>query len=98
MGLTHTRTDVPVPAHACVQGQPVLPVGQSDIPRTHTCKVFCPKCEDIYYARSSRHANIDGAYFGTTFCHLFLQTYWDFAPPSPKDHYTPRIFGFKVLI
>jgi len=25
------------------QGQAVLPVGQSDIPRTHTCKTFCPK-------------------------------------------------------
>lgn len=43
------------------QGQPVLPVGQSDIPRTHTCKLFCPKCEDIFYPRSGRHANIDGA-------------------------------------
>ncbi len=33
------------------QGQAVLPVGQSDLPRTHTCKIFCPKC-----ARSPRRA------------------------------------------
>ena len=33
------------------QGQAVLPVGQSDLPRTHTCKAFCPKC-----ARSPRRA------------------------------------------
>ena len=78
------------------QGQPVLPVGQSDLPRTHTCKTFCPKCEDIYYPRSSRHANLDGAYFGTTFCHLFLQTYWDLVPPPPTTTYVPRIFGFKI--
>ena len=29
---------------AFCQGQPVLPVGQSDVPRMHTSKVFCPKC------------------------------------------------------
>lgn len=78
------------------QGQAVLPVGQSDIPRTHTCKTFCPKCGDIYYPRSSRHANIDGAYFGTTFCHLFMQAYWDLTPPPPRESYVPRIFGFKI--
>jgi hypothetical protein len=79
------------------QGQAVLPVGQSDLPRTHTCKTFCPKCGDIYYPRSSRHANIDGAYFGTTFCHLFLQAYWDLAPAPPRESYVPRIFGFKIF-
>lgn len=79
------------------QGQAVLPVGQSDIPRTHTCKTFCPKCGDIYYPRSSRHANIDGAYFGTTFCHLFMQAYWDLAPAPPRESYVPRIFGFKIF-
>ena len=29
---------------AFCQGQPVLPVGQSDVPRMHTSKVFCAKC------------------------------------------------------
>ena len=29
------------------QGQAVLPVGQSDVPRTHTCKNFCPKVRDV---------------------------------------------------
>eukprot|EP01018_Ginkgo_biloba_P007570 Gb_06061 [translate_table: standard] len=33
-------------------GQPCLPVGQSDIPRTSTVKIYCPKCEDVYYPRS----------------------------------------------
>ena len=45
-------------------GQPALPVGQGDLPRTHTVKLFCSKCKDIFYPRSSRQANIDGAYFG----------------------------------
>ncbi|KAK8554413.1 hypothetical protein V6N13_093408 [Hibiscus sabdariffa] len=55
-------------------GQPCLPVGQSDIPRSSTVKIYCPKCEDIYYPRSKYQGNTDGAYFGTTFPHLFLMT------------------------
>jgi len=78
------------------QGQPVLPVGQSDIPRTNTVKLFCPKCQDIYYPKLSRHANIDGAYFGTTFPHLLYQTYPELVPTKPSFSYVPRIFGFKI--
>ncbi|GFZ15388.1 casein kinase II beta chain 1 [Actinidia rufa] len=33
-------------------GQPCLPVGQSDIPRQSTVKIYCPKCEDIYSPRT----------------------------------------------
>ncbi|KAL6008528.1 casein kinase 2 regulatory subunit [Asimina triloba] len=55
-------------------GQPCLPVGQSDIPRS----------------------NIDGAYFGTTFPHLFLMTYGHLKPQKASQSYVPRIFGFKV--
>ena len=78
------------------QGQPALPVGQSDLPRMHTTKIFCCRCEDIYYPRSSRQANVDGAYFGTTFCHLFLQSYWELQPQPATSVYVPRIFGFKI--
>lgn len=59
----------------------------------HTTKIFCCRCEDIYYPRSSRQANVDGAYFGTTFCHLFLQSYWELQPAPPAAVYVPRIFG-----
>jgi len=78
------------------QGQSVLPVGQSDIPRTNTVKLFCPKCQDIYYPKLSRHANIDGAYFGTTFPHLLMQTYPELVPTKPSFSYAPKIFGFKI--
>lgn len=61
-------------------GQPCLPVGQSDIPRTSTVKIYCPKCEDVYYPRSKYQGNTDGAYFGTTFPHLFLMTYAHIKP------------------
>ncbi|KAL9275245.1 Casein kinase II subunit beta-1-like protein [Drosera capensis] len=55
-------------------GQPCLPVGQSDIPRS----------------------NIDGAYFGTTFPHLFLMTYGNLKPQKAAQNYVPRVFGFKL--
>lgn len=77
-------------------GQPCLPVGQSDIARTSTVKIYCPKCEDIYYPRSKYLGNIDGAYFGTTFPHLFLMTYPYIRPTKPTQSYVPKIFGFKI--
>ncbi|KAH7277083.1 hypothetical protein KP509_39G033700 [Ceratopteris richardii] len=77
-------------------GQPCLPVGHSDIPRTATVKIYCPKCEDIYYPRSKYQGNIDGAYFGTTFPHLFLMSYPYMKPVKPTVSYVPRIFGFKI--
>ncbi|XP_042955506.1 putative casein kinase II subunit beta-4 isoform X1 [Carya illinoinensis] len=77
-------------------GQPCLPVGQSDIPRSSTVKIYCPKCEDIYYPRSKYQGNIDGAYFGTTFPHLFLMTYGHLKPQKAIQSYVPRVFGFKI--
>uniref|UniRef100_A0A1J3FC18 Casein kinase II subunit beta n=1 Tax=Noccaea caerulescens TaxID=107243 RepID=A0A1J3FC18_NOCCA len=77
-------------------GQPCLPVGQSDLPRSSTVKIYCPKCEDIYYPRSKYQGNIDGAYFGTTFPHLFLMTYGHLKPPKATQNYVPRVFGFKL--
>lgn len=77
-------------------GQPALPVGQTDVPRTNTVKLFCPRCQDIYYPRLRRHSNIDGAYFGTTFPHLLLQTYPDLYPAPSEAKYVPKIYGFRI--
>lgn len=77
-------------------GQPCLPVGQSDIPRQSTVKIYCPKCEDIYSPRSRFQDNLDGAYFGSTFPHLFLMTYGHLKPQKASQNYVPRVFGFKV--
>lgn len=82
-------------------GQAVLPVGQSDIVRESSVKVFCPKCEDIYYPRSSHHKSLDGAFWGTTFPHLLLLSLQDTTNPMhlinrSKQVYVPRIFGFRV--
>jgi casein kinase II subunit beta len=77
-------------------GQPVLPVGQSDIPRHSTVKLFCPRCWDLFLPRSVAHTHLDGAFWGTTFPHLFLQTYPELVPERNPERYVPRIFGFRV--
>eukprot|EP01012_Entosiphon_sulcatum_P034280 TRINITY_DN43456_c0_g1_i1.p1 TRINITY_DN43456_c0_g1~~TRINITY_DN43456_c0_g1_i1.p1 ORF type:complete len:294 (-),score=25.13 TRINITY_DN43456_c0_g1_i1:14-826(-) len=77
-------------------GHAALPVGQSDIPREANVKIYCSKCNDIYYPRSSRHKNLDGAFWGTTFPHLFLMTFPDHIVPKAKFTYTPKIYGFRV--
>ena len=79
------------------EGQPVLPIGQSDVLRHTTVNIFCPKCKEIYFPKSSRHGNIDGAYFGTTFPHLFLMTFPQLAVDNePDSHFVPKIYGFKI--
>ncbi|KAE8233668.1 hypothetical protein CF326_g1290 [Tilletia indica] len=60
--------------------QPVLPCGRSDLPGLETVKLYCPNCMDCYQPPSSRFSGVDGAYFGTTFPHLFLQNYRDLEP------------------
>eukprot|EP00158_Paraphelidium_tribonemae_P000849 Partr_v1_DN23545_c0_g1_i1_m14433 putative casein kinase ii len=78
------------------ENQPVLPVGQTDSPYQKAVKLFCPKCEDIYTPRSSRHQYLDGAFFGTTFPHMLLQMFAEDVPKRTADRYIPRIFGFKI--
>jgi len=78
------------------QGQPVLPVGLSDLPRNYTVNVFCPRCHGLFFPKSTRQANIDGAYFGTTSPHLFLMTHPDIIPAKPSQNYIPRVYGFKI--
>ena len=78
------------------QGQAVLPIGLSDITREFSVEVFCPRCHEVYHPRSSKQSNIDGAYFGTTFCHLFLLTHPELIVPKSVESFTPRIFGFRI--
>jgi hypothetical protein len=78
------------------QGQPVLPVGRSDLPRNYTVNIYCPMCQDIYHPKSSRAAAVDGAYFGTTFPNIFLLSRPNLIPAQPTQTYIPRIYGFRI--
>jgi len=76
--------------------QKTLPVGLSDNLRTSRFKVFCPKCEECYLPKF-RSINIDGAFFGTSLPHIFLQHYPEAIIMPPKIYfYEPKIYGFKV--
>ncbi|KAJ0910510.1 putative casein kinase II, regulatory subunit, casein kinase II subunit beta [Helianthus annuus] len=44
----------------------------------------------------SLFVDIDGAYFGTTFPHLFLMTYGHLKPQKATQSFVPRVFGFKL--
>ncbi len=78
------------------QSHPLLPTGMSDVAHVQSVKLFCGKCEDLYNPKSSRHANIDGAYFGTSFQNILFQVYPNMIPEKSIQRYQPKIFGFKV--
>ena len=41
-------------------------------------------------------AEIDGAYFGATFPHMFLITHPHLVVSPPTQTYVPRVFGYKI--
>ena len=52
--------------------QLVLPLGMSEDLSISRVKVYCPKCEEVYVPRI-KFVDIDGAYFGCSFPHIYLQ-------------------------
>lgn len=42
------------------------------------------------------YVDIDGAYFGTTFPHLFFLEYPELKPSASEEKYVPRVFGFQL--
>lgn len=79
--------------------QTVLPVGLSDtvsLSGDNPMKLFCARCRELYDHNVPGGNYIDGAFFGTTFPHLFLQTYGELRPAKCGRCYVPRVFGFKV--
>ncbi|PVU91841.1 hypothetical protein BB561_004191 [Smittium simulii] len=79
-------------------GHPLLPVGLTDIPGISAVRLYCPNCEDIYIPKSPRYKYIDGAYFTTSFPHMFFLTYPAYKPPCPSkiERFVPKMFGFKL--
>jgi casein kinase II subunit beta len=71
-------------------------MGPSDIPNLRAVKLYCARCEDLYNPKSSRHAAIDGAYFGTSFHDILFQVYPALIPTKSAERYVPRVYGFKV--
>ena len=74
--------------------QLVLPIGMSEELSISRVKVFCPKCKEVYIPRM-RFVDVDGAYFGSSFPHIFLQTFPELNPKEKAIQYVPKIYGFK---
>jgi casein kinase II subunit beta len=71
-------------------------MGLSDVANLKPVKLYCARCEDAYNPKSSRHAAIDGAYFGTSFHNILFQVYPALMPTKSAERYIPRVYGFKV--
>lgn len=74
----------------------IIITGLSDIPGEAMVKVYCPRCNDVYTPRSSRHQHTDGAYFGTGFPHMLFLVHPEYRPKKPTSQFVPRLFGFKI--
>jgi casein kinase II subunit beta len=71
-------------------------MGQNDTPNASAVKLYCSRCEDLYNPKSTRHASIDGAYFGSSFQNILFQVYPNMLPPKSVKRYEPKVFGFRV--
>lgn len=49
----------------------MLPIGLSEELSASRVKVYCPRCQDVFYPKG-KSLDIDGAYFGISFPHIFL--------------------------
>ncbi|KAL0226434.1 hypothetical protein P9112_013758 [Eukaryota sp. TZLM1-RC] len=74
----------------------LLPVGTCDAVGKDAVKLYCASCQDIYRPKQSRYKMIDGAFFTTTFPHLFYLQYPHFRPTYELPVYVPKVFGFRV--
>lgn len=74
-----------------------LPYGVSEVVGKIGLHFFCPNCCDVYRIRESPFCSIDGAFFGSSYLHVFLNKYPDIKAHGPIQVYVPKIYGFKVL-
>ena len=77
------------------ENQFLLPVGMSDDPKTSRVKVYCPRCEEVYFPRN-KEISLDGSFFGTSFPQIFLTHYQEMIQQKEPQRYIPKLFGFKM--
>lgn len=74
----------------------VLPIGTSDRIGEETVKVYCPRCNEIYFPRLLKHSYVDGASFGRSFPHMLFMVFSEYRPSKSTEKYIPRLHGFKI--
>lgn len=75
-----------------------LPYGVSDEIGNSMMQLFCPNCNDVYYINDEVCQVIDGAFFGSSWVHVFLQRYKELIPSEPPEKYIPRMFGYRMYV
>lgn len=70
--------------------------GLSDVPGEAMVKLYCPKCQDVYVPKSSRHHHTDGAYFGTGFPHMLFMVHPEYRPKRPANQFVARYVMLNV--
>ncbi|PVV04501.1 hypothetical protein BB560_000999 [Smittium megazygosporum] len=78
--------------------QSLIPVGIDDRVGVARVKFYCCNCEDVYEPDGQCNKEIDGAFFTTTFPHLFFLSFPHLKPKTKFkiDRYVPRMFGYKI--
>ncbi|KAL0220514.1 hypothetical protein RCL1_000368 [Eukaryota sp. TZLM3-RCL] len=77
-------------------GNGLLPVGLYDSVGKESVLLYCHKCNRLYRNASGRHRHCDGAFWGTTFAHLFFLMKPNLKPSRCDDKYVPKLFGFRI--
>ena len=60
------------------------------MPGESMVKLYCPKCEDVYTPKSSRHHHVDGCYFGSGFPHMLFMVHPELRPQKNPNQFVPR--------
>jgi len=76
--------------HPSQQNVCLVLAGLSDVPGEAMVKLYCPKCQDVYVPKSSRHHHTDGAYFGTGFPHMLFMVHPEYRPKRPANQFVAR--------
>lgn len=92
----YQRNEFQVCPRVYCKGTICLPYGISEEPGEHSLKMFCPCCNDIYNVADHELNSIDGAFFGPSWVHMFLQKFSNIIPRDPPRVYVPKIYGFRI--
>ena len=91
---------------ALCNNQKCIPIGLSEKLRCSRVKMYCPKCEEVYMIQKWKSeagavqtaTNLDGAYFGGSFPHLFMEQFGNYIEMPPKVYlYQTQIKGFRIV-
>jgi casein kinase II subunit beta len=94
-----TRKEFPRCPRICCGGQVCLPYGPNDEIGVSMLRMFCPQCREVYVADDEISHSIDGAYFGPSWIHLFVQRYekeLGVVPRAGLKKPNLRLFGFEI--